>query len=149
MRGALLVLAALLVAGCAPDATPEDRIAALVDEAARAFEEGDTGPILGATTEDFSDDRGRDRRALEGTLRLYFRQSGERHVLTSIESMRVDGDGTATLDVRVAIARAELSSLEGLSEADAHLLRFEIELIDEGGGEWKARSATWRELAGF
>ena len=45
MRGALLVLAALLVAGCAPDATPEDRIAALVDEAARAFEEGDTGPI--------------------------------------------------------------------------------------------------------
>ena len=70
-------------------------------------------------------------------------------MLTSIESMRVDGDGTATLDVRVAIARAELSSLEGLSEADAHLLRFEIELIDEGGGEWKARSATWRELAGF
>lgn len=146
---ALGVLAALFVHGCAPAETPEDRIAALVEEAARAFEDGEVGPIIDATTDDFADDRGRDRRALEGLLRLYFRQSGERHVLTSIESIRFEEPGVASLDVKAAIARAELSSLEGLTRADAHLLRFEIELVDEGGGTWKARSATWRELAGL
>lgn len=85
-----LALAALIGLGsisCNKGETPEQRVRALIVEAEQAVEKKEIANVRGYVSARYRDDEQRDRRAIEGILRLYLLRHESINLYTRIESI--------------------------------------------------------------
>lgn len=139
---AVLALA-LAVAACGgPEQPPEARIKTLIAEGEQAAESRDISMLSGLVSDDYQDQRGYDRRTVLRIAQGTFLRNREIHLLTLVRNLQVD-DAAASARVLVAMAGRPIESVEALINIRADLMRFDVELVREGG-DWLVRSADWR-----
>lgn len=151
LRTLVVVLTLLLsMLACTKRETPEQRVRAAIASAEEAVEKKDIAALRNFVSERYNDEDGRDRRAVEGILRLYLLRSEAIHLLTRIEAVRVPTPGKAEAVVYVAMAARPITQAETLSSFNADLYRFELGFTEEEK-QWRLVRADWRptELTDF
>lgn len=138
---ALLSFAPLL--SCAKRETPEARLRALIAAAEAATERRDAAALRAMVSERYTDDEGRDRRAIEGILRVHFLRHQSIHLLVRVHAIAIPAPSRAQATVFVAMAGQPLPDFSDLPRLHADLHRFDLEFADEAG-EWRLVGAHWR-----
>lgn len=115
----------------------------LVAEAVQAAEAGDAAHLRTLISADYRDSTGRDRRALDGLLRVYLLQHRPLYLYTRVASVSFAEGDRAHATVYAAMAGRRIVDAAELAEARAGLYRFDLTLGLERG-EWRVREATWR-----
>ncbi|MCS6947735.1 MAG: hypothetical protein NZM12_08985 [Steroidobacteraceae bacterium] len=135
-RGYALPLAALLAA-CAPEATPTERVRAAIAAAERAAEQRDVGAAMALVAADYADSHGFDRAQLRRFLQAYFLAHPSVNLLVRVEDLQFPA-------ARLATATVTVGSLNRRSAEDwalaVNLRTFAVELVEEQG-EWRLRRA--------
>jgi hypothetical protein len=134
----------LPLAGCGKRETPEQQLRALIAQAGQAATGRRAAELRGYVSDNYRDDEGRDKRALDSIIRLTVLRHGAIHLLTHISEIAVPRPGRARVVVYVAMAGTPLSGGgDNLARLNADLHRFELEFTQESG-EWRVVSARWR-----
>lgn len=141
---ALVVAGASLGLACST-APPEERIRRRLDRAERAAEDGDLEAVMALVSPSYSDDRGRDRRALAALLRYRLGGHGTIHVLKKVRRVDVDRDGRGHVEAWIAVAGSPLDGEWNLDAVDADVVSVNLEL-EESSGEWLVLRASWRRV---
>jgi hypothetical protein len=140
------IAAALLLlplAGCGKRETPEQQVRALIARAEQAAGARRAAELRGYLSEQYRDDEGRDKRALDAIIRLSVLRHESIHLLTRISEVTLPGTGRARAVVYVAMAGQPLAGTGEVIRLNADLHRFELEFAQENS-EWKVVSAHWR-----
>ncbi len=138
-----LVLA-MLLPGCRGErASPEAEVRALIDNAVTAAEQKRIGTLKDGISEKYADEQGRNKRAVEGLLRLHFLRNETIHVYAHVQSVTLPQPGRAQATVLVAMAGAPIASAQELPALRADLHRFEIDFAREDK-TWRVQRAAWR-----
>jgi hypothetical protein len=135
----------LLLAGCARDDTPEQRVRAFVDRVAASAEARAWNDFDAYLAEDFSDRRGLTRREALGVVARYILAHRNIHVFQRVRQIEVRDARHARAVVLAALAGSPVGGPGDLARLDADLYRFELELADEGDG-FRVRSAAWQPV---
>lgn len=138
---ALLLSLALLQSCSNGDDSPEDQVRRFIASAVEAGEARSTGDLVDLAHRDYSDERGNNRKRLEGLLRAYFFRHKNIHLFTRIEHIEVLGDNQATVSMHVAMAGTAIADVDALASLRARVYRFELQLVREDG--WQLRHASW------
>lgn len=141
---------ALLLPGCSKPETPEQRLRALINGAEQAAEQKEIGTLRGYVSDRYRDAAGRDRRTIDGVLRLYLLRHANVHLLTRVERVTLTPPDRADAVIYVAMAARPIASAEALAAFQANLYRFDIGFLEEEE-QWRVTHAAWRpaELADF
>ena len=136
---------AVLATGCGAN-DPEAEIRALIAAAEEAAEARDVGFFSVALADDYRDARGNDRETMLRTLRGYFIANQRIEILSRVDEIVIEGDGSARAVVHAGMVgrRADAALIDGI---DADLYRFELTLVDDGG-EWRVFRADFRRAVG-
>src|SRR5262245_55149974 len=129
---------AVLAAGCGAQ-DPEAEIRALLAAAEEAAEARDVGFFGGVLADGYRDARGNDREEVVRRLRGYFIANQRIEILSRVDEIVVEGDGSARAVVYVGMAgrRADAGLIDGI---DADLYRFELLLVN-ARREWTVLGA--------
>lgn len=139
----LTLLAGAGFAACDKGEPPDQRIRALIGNAEQAIEKRSVSEVRGYVSERYADAEGRNRRTVEGILRLYLLRHEAIHLFTRIDSIALAAPHRASAVVYVAMAGRPIASAAQLLDFNANLYRFELGLAEEGN-EWRVVSAAWR-----
>ena len=145
---AAAALAAALALGmsCA-EASDEDLIRELVEEAAARAEERDVEALGALFAADYEDFEGRDA---AGTVRLIADHLARRRgVVVHVLGVRVGAvgtDGRAEVESEVALSHGAAEMLRRLVRFGGEYYRFRIEAIRVASGEWRFAYAEWRAV---
>lgn len=143
LSGALIALLALACGG-EPD-SPEARARALVDRVGEAAAARDAGALLDLVSEDYRDERGRDKQALKALVLRYVLANEAIHVTSRVKELAVGpGAESARLVVVAALTAAPVAAPGELAGLDADLFRFELDVAREEDGDWRVTRAGWR-----
>lgn len=143
-RTFLVCLLALVTLGaCSKPTEPEQQIRALIQDAETAIEKKEIGTARGYVSDRYADDEGRDRRAIDGLLRLYVLRHENIHLLTRVAEVRFPGKARAQAVVYVAMAAQPIERVEDLTSVRADLYQFELDFAEEHAG-WRLTAARWR-----
>jgi hypothetical protein len=144
-----LAVAALVAAALAwrlrrPPETDEDRIRALLEDAARAAEEKRVSDVVAGVSERFAAG-GLDRHAAKQVVALQVLRGGWVSVSILEPRIRVDGD-RARANVDAVLSRgAKGKALPALLPGEASVHRFALRLEREPEG-WRILEASWRPV---
>lgn len=134
---------AWLLAGCGGPVSPADEVRETLRRAQQSIEARNVSAVLDFVSDEYQDDRGRDKEQLRSALRGFFVLNPSIHLLARVQSVEFPADELAQARVTVGMLRSRAD--EGTDDlglaADLH--EFEFELIREGG-EWQVRHARWR-----
>jgi hypothetical protein len=132
-----------LLASCGQQATsPEDAIAALVEQAQDAGEAGDVDGVLDLLSGDYHDIDGRDRRAVGFMLRMLFARYPDSVVLVRDLDVEVISEQLANADMQLFIVARDQASASAL-DIDGDRLWMRLALRRESG-DWRVTRAQWR-----
>lgn len=136
---------AVLATGCGAG-DPEAEIRALLAAAEEAAEARDVGFFSGVLADGYRDARGNDRDEMLRRLRGYFIANQRIEILSRVDEIVVEGDGSARAVVHAGMVgrRAGAELIDGI---DADLYRFELTLVDDGAG-WRVARADFRRAVG-
>jgi hypothetical protein len=139
----------LALAGCGgePEDSPEDQVRARIEQAEALAEQRDAKALKELISEDYRDDRKRDRRAVAQLLAYYFFRHKSVHLLVHTESIEIPEPGLARVTLYVAMAGKPLDGVGELLDLRASLYRFDLELrnrVDEEG--WRLTTGRWRPV---
>lgn len=143
----LLLAAALWLIGCSSNAplTPEQEIAAYLNRFEEAAAARDVGAALELISEEYRDTAGRDKTALKAIVLQYFLRNEAIYVKTLVRELEIaDPPDAARVGVAAALAGAPIVDVGELETLNADLFRFDLVLVREPDGRWRARSAHWR-----
>jgi hypothetical protein len=130
------------LAGCGSQGeSPEDVLRRWVADAQFAAENEDRSALLGMLSENYTDARGNDLKAVDQMLRFYFLRQDSVVLISNIEDIVINGETAAIVTLTAGMAGANDAAF-GFS-ADAY--RFELEL-ERDGDEWLLIAARWGEL---
>ena len=138
MRILTVSLICAFLAGCGPEAGPEEPLRAWVDAAEAAAEEKDRRGLLAMISENYADSRGNGHEQIGNMLRYYFLRQQSVAFITSIDDIVVMGDSAAEVSLTVGMAGTDASAL-GV-RADAYNFRLELEYMED---EWMLIGARW------
>ncbi|MCH8071989.1 MAG: hypothetical protein IIA09_08580 [Proteobacteria bacterium] len=140
MRILIFSLICAFLAGCGggPAADPEEALRAWVEAAEAAAEDKDRRELLAMISENYADSRGNDHAQIGNILRLYFLRQKSVAFLTRIDDIVLMGGTAAQVNLTVAMAGTDASSL-GI-RADAYSFDLELENTDD---EWMLIGARW------
>jgi hypothetical protein len=141
---AVVSLLALVVACAEPVSEPEQQIRDLLTEIERASRDKDIGALKDTVSASYSDKVGRSQEDLHNLIKLHYFRRRDVFLLTRIETLELPAPGQAKLSVLAAMAGTPLESEESLRDVRADLYRFDLELRDEGAGQWRVTSGAWR-----
>ncbi len=148
------VAAALVAAVCLlrrpPRLGPEERIRAMLDQAAHAAEQRKVKDVVAVLSERF-EGGGEGARAGRDEVRrlLAFELLRGEWVSVTISSARVIVDGRrarANVDALLSRAADRTKGLGSLLPGEASAHRFRLDLEEEEPGTWRVVSGTWREI---
>ncbi|MDG4598057.1 MAG: hypothetical protein P9F75_20605 [Candidatus Contendobacter sp.] len=144
---AVMTLTLLLIA-CSRDATsPETQIRELIAQAQIAAEARDAASLRALIADDYADDQGNNRKAMESLIRLHILRNQSIHLFTRIRDIAFLQPDRATVRVAAAMAGRPVVSASELAGMNADLYRFDLELVRRGGS-WRVQRAVW-EPAGL
>ena len=138
-----VVVAIALCIGCSKRDDPEQRLRTLIGKAEQAVEKKEIAELRGYISDRYADDDGRDRRAVDGILRIYLLRNENIHLLTRIASVSFPDPVRANAIVYVAMAGRPISPGADLNTLNANLYRFDFEFSDESK-QWRLTRAAWR-----
>lgn len=152
MRGGVAtLLAGLLLAalpGCAADdESPETQVRRLFADVEQAVREKDLKALKGFISESYRDPAGRGKREVSGLLTGYYLRRGSVHLLVRVRDLAFPEPGIARVELLAAMARMPLLDWGQVPELRADAFVFEVELLDEDGGEWRVTAADWRRAS--
>jgi hypothetical protein len=139
----LILIAILSAASCSEPPSDEVLLRALVERAELAAEARDTGDLMALIAPHYTGEQGEDFEGLQRVVRGYFIVNQQVHVLTRIREIELLPDGTARIDMAVALARRPLTDVGNLTETRADLFRLDLQLSREDG-EWQIFTAEQR-----
>ena len=137
-----LLLTLAFVQSCSDgDDSPEQQVRRFIASAVEAGEARSTSDLLDLAHRDYSDERGNNRKRLEGLLRAYFFRHKNIHLFTRIDHIEILGDNQASVSMHVAMAGTAISDVDALASLRARIYRFELQLVRED--DWQLRHASW------
>jgi len=137
----LVATAAIALAGCSEETTPEARVRAVIAAGEAAAEERDLAGILALVSGEFRDDRGGGRDELKQSLRGYLVMHQSVHLLTRIDSIEFPYRDYARVQLTVGTLGREAAGATAFDVAgDAYDVALELQLE---GDEWKVTRAAW------
>ena len=150
LAGAAVLLALIAGVACNKKETPEVRVRARIADAVRAAESGDTAALLDTISPHYAGADGRDRRTLEGLLRLHLLRHRPIYLYTYVPTIELAANDRARAVVYAAMAGHRIDAPAELARLNASLYRFDLELELEQNA-WRVRAAAWRpaELSEF
>ena len=149
--GMLGIVVALLLPGCRGErASPEAEVRALINDAVTAAGQKHIGALKDLISENYADDQGQNKRAIENLLRLQFLRNETVHLYAHIQSVTLPQPDRAQAIVLVAMAGVPIASVQELPLLRADLHRFEIDFARENK-TWRVQRAAWQraELGEF
>lgn len=132
----MLFCAAL--AACSPPVGPEQAVRDWLSDAQAAVEKEDRDTLIDMISENYTDARGNDRKAIDQQLRIYFLRNRNIVLASSIDELTMIG-GTAA---NVVLTAAMAGRNGGAFPFGADGYRFELEL-ELGGDRWLLIGARW------
>ncbi|MDS4060042.1 MAG: hypothetical protein RKP73_15945 [Candidatus Contendobacter sp.] len=139
---AAMILALLLVACSRDTASPETQIRTLIAQAQIAAEARDAASLRALIADDYADDQGNNRKAMESLIRLHILRNQSIHLFTRIRDIAFLQPDRATVHVAAAMAGRPVVSAGELTGMNADLYRFNLELVRRGGN-WQVQRAVW------
>lgn len=140
---ASVVLLAALLPGCRDD-SPETRIRALLERVEQAAERKELRTLADLVSPDYSDERGQTRADVVELVRFALAGQEAVHLFSLAPRLRLVAHGRAEASVVCALTARPVQSLEELQRMSAEVWRFDLELAEDGRGEWKVVRAAWR-----
>lgn len=138
---AFAVLTGALLVACSEDQTPEAAIRAFVASGVASAEERDGGAIMEMIHEAYIDQRGYNKKTLEGILRAYFFRHKNIHLFTRIDEIEWLDDNRALVKMHVAMAGKVISDIDAVASLRAQIYRFELGLVLQD--RWQLQHADW------
>jgi hypothetical protein len=135
----------VLLAGCAREDTPEQRVRAFIDQVAASAEARAWGDFDSYLTNDYTDASGLTRKEVLAMVARYILAHRSIHVFQRVRAIEVHGPHHARVVVLAALAGSPVAGPEDLSRLAADLYRFELELTDDGDG-FKVSSGAWQPV---
>lgn len=135
-------LAALLACGGDP-LSPEEQVRAVIEEIERAAEAGDVSAFKAAISESYQDERGFDKRDLVAYVTFHVMSHTQRRFFARVRSVEIRESGRAEVVVVAAISGREVSGIEELATLNADVYQIDLDLDDEGEGDWRVVWAQW------
>jgi hypothetical protein len=139
-------LATALACGGDP-LSPEEQVRAVLKGMEQAAEQGDVSAFKALVSESYEDERGYDKRSLAAYITFHVMQNAQRRVFTRIRSIEIRDGGRAEVVVAAAITGRAVSSPEELAGLHADVYKIDMDLDDEGDGDWRLVWAQWRRTA--
>ncbi len=138
-----LILLALSLTACGPDAPPpEQAIENLVQQAQDAGAAGDVDGLLTVLSTDYHDIDGRDRRKMGFLLRTLFARYPDSVVLVRGLEVTLISDELASANMQVfVVARDKASSAPLDLDGERLWMRLDLRLEDD---DWRVTRAQWR-----
>lgn len=139
----MAIALALALAACSRQSSPEAEIRTLVAQAQTAAEERDVRALRALIADDYADDRGHDRKAMENLIRLHVLRHQSVHLFTRIRGIEFPEPERALVSVAAAMAGRPVIKADELVGVSADLYRFDLEMVRRNGNEWQVRRAAW------
>lgn len=115
----------------------------MLSDAEQAAENRDVRTLRGYVSEHYADADGRNRRTIEGILRLYVLRHQSIHLFTRIESIALPQPTRAEVVIYVATAGRPITDAAQLAPFRANLYRLSLGLVEEDDA-WRVLRAEWR-----
>ena len=119
----------------------------MIDELERAAEEGDVSAFKAVVSERYQDERGFDKRDLAAYVTFHVMRHSHRRFFARVRSVEIRDGGRAEVVVVAAISGRDVSGLEELAALNADVYKIDLDLDDEGDGDWKVVWAQWWRTA--
>jgi hypothetical protein len=145
MLSTAAAVAAAVVAGCGTS-DPEAQIRARLAEAEAAAEARDVGSFGDLIGDGYRDRQGYDRAELIRMLRGFFLANQRVEIVSRVDEVTLEGADAARVVLHAGML-GQRSGADALAGIDAHLYRFELELVNEGG-DWRVIGAQWARALG-
>jgi hypothetical protein len=139
-------LAAALACGGDPQ-SPEEQVRTVLEGMERAAEEGDVGAFKAVVSESYEDERGFDKRDLAAYVTFHVMRNTHRRVFSRIRSIEIRDTGRAEVVLIAALAGSAVTTPEELAGLHADVYKIDMDLDDEGDGDWRLVWAQWRRTA--
>ena len=142
---AMLVALSLIGSiSCSPR-KDEDRIREMMKEAGRLIEKKDIPSLMSLLSDDYTDDKGRDKIQTGSMVQTYFQEF--RGIVIHSLGTRIDEleEGAARIRTDAAISSGAAKALRKLVPVSTDNYRFRIELIKEQD-RWLIRYAEWKHI---
>lgn len=136
----------LLLLACGGGPAPEEQIRERIGEGVEAAENRDLGALRRFIADDYADPQGRDKRAIEGMLALYLRQSESLHLFPVIRSVTLASESRAEATVLLGMAGRPIHNEAELRSLQADLYQIDLVLVRESK-EWKVVEAFWEQVS--
>lgn len=133
----------LALAACSRHSSPEAEIRELIERAATAAEERNVRDLRALIADDYADERGLDRKAVENLLRLHVLRQQSIHLFVRVRGIEFPEPERALVSVAAAMAGRPVARADELAGLTADLYRFDLEWVRYGRGDWKVRRAAW------
>ena len=138
-----IVIIVLALAACSRQSSPEAEIRAAIARAQAAAEERNVRALRALIADDYADDRGLDRKAVENLIRLEVLRHQSVHLFVRIRGIEFPEPDRALVSVAAAMAGRPVANAGELVGLNADLYRFDLEWVRRGG-EWQVRRADWK-----
>ena len=139
-------LATALACGGDP-LSPEEQVRTVIEGMEQAAEEGDVSAFKAVVSESYQDERGYDKRSLAAYVTFHVMRNNNRHFFTRIRSIEIRDTGRAEVMLVAALTGSAISSPEELAGLRADVYKVDVDLDDEGEGDWRVVWAQWRRTA--
>ena len=140
LLAALALALALLACGSDPE-TPEGQVEALLAELEQAAEQGDVGTFKEHVSERYADDYGNDKQALAAYVTFHVMRNQRRHIVLNLRTIDIREPTLAQVSLHAGLAGRG----GDLTRADVY--QIDLDLEDEGDGEWRLVWAQWKRAA--
>ena len=139
-------LAVALACGGDP-LSPEEQVRTVIEGMEQAAEAGDVSAFKAAVSESYEDERGYDKRSLAAYVTYHVMRHSHRRFFARVRSVEIRDSGRAEVVVVAAISGRDVSGLEELAALNADVYKIDLDLDDEGDGDWRVVWAQWRRTA--
>ena len=139
---AVALCLSVALGGCSDPTTPEAEVRAVILRAEEAAESRDVGDIRPLISSEYSDKRGYDKDQIQDLLRLLFLTHQSIHLAVHVESIE-----WPSADVAKVVALVGMADTADILP-DVDLYQFDVELENQGDGEWLLVKADWRRGLG-
>ena len=134
--------------GCGGDPlSPEEQVRTVIEAMEQAAEEGDVSAFKAIISESYEDHYGHDKRSLAAYVTFHVMRHTHRRFFARVRSVEIRDGGRAEVVVIAAISGREVGSVEELVGLHGDVYKIDLDLDDEGDGDWRVVWAQWRRTA--
>ncbi len=138
----IFIAVALALTSCGKELTDEEKIEALIRDAAEKAEAKDIRGVLKHVSESYKDKEGNDRNQIKGLLFIYFQRYEKIGIFIRDIEVEVNGDSASAVVKLIFTGGAEIIPDSG----SGYILDLKLKLEE---GDWSVVRAGWTESRGL